>query len=67
MRDETGLFIGFHLCRFWGGVESRREKECCGGRIITVAFVRCAKKGVVEAERECSTSTCDDKERSNGV
>ena len=61
------MYLGFHLCRHWGGVDRTEEKECCGGRRLVVAFVRCSLKGVVEAERECSSSACRVADRARSV
>jgi len=37
------------------------QKTCCGGRLMTIAYVRCQKKGVLPAESGVCTSKCLDK------
>lgn len=60
MRDENGIFTGVPACKHFEAVEKYDTKTCCGGRIVRVAFVRCAIKGVVEAEAHCSASSCSE-------
>jgi hypothetical protein len=59
MRNEEGVFIGEHRCLHWKGVDRYAEKECCGGRMLKIAYVRCVVKGVVDSAI-CSRSACKD-------
>ena len=58
MRDEEGIFIGEHRCLFWMGVDRYVMKECCGGRQIKCAYIKCSKKGVVDSNL-CTRSVCE--------
>jgi len=58
MRDEQGTYIGHHLCSHYRGVEGYQVVECCGGRQVRKASVRCAQVGVIMAEPQCSSSGC---------
>lgn len=64
MRDSEGIFIGAHLCRHWQGVAEYKTEECCGGRKVKFAYVRCGKAGVLRAESRCCSSCFDLKEMS---
>jgi hypothetical protein len=61
MRDDDGVFVGAHLCSHWLGVESYREEECCGGRTLKAAWVRCELHGTVRAESRCCAA-CGDRQ-----
>jgi hypothetical protein len=58
MRDQDGIYVGAQTCKHFEGIDKYSTKTCCGGRIVRVAFVKCAIKGVVEAEPSCSASAC---------
>ena len=59
MRDKDGTYAGHHLCSHYGGVHEYRMVECCGGRMVRRATVRCELKGIIAAEPHCSSSGCD--------
>ena len=59
MRDKNGIFVGNHICRNLLGVDRMEERTCCGGRVIKVAFIRCRKKGVVQAEGICLSACAE--------
>ena len=61
MRDEQGVFLGDVHCRYWQGVDRKEEKTCCGGRITTIAFIKCQKKGIIPAESGQCRSNCVEK------
>ena len=61
MRDDDGIYCGHHLCRCWQGVDRIDDVECCGGRKIKVAQVKCSKKGIIQSGA-CSRAACKDKE-----
>ena len=68
MRDDNGVFVGAHLCGHWLGVESYRDEECCGGRRMKAAWVRCELNGVLRAESRCCAACKDiQHSRPNGV
>lgn len=54
MRDDDGVYIGTsEMCVHWQGIDRIEEKTCCGGRVVKIAFVKCAKQGVVHADTVC--------------
>lgn len=59
MRDDEGTYIGHHLCSHYCGIERYEVVECCGGRQVQKAYVRCAERGVIIAEPLCSPSSCN--------
>lgn len=66
MRDENGVFLGNDGCANWDGVDRIEERFCCGGRKKHKAFVRCRKRGVVEAEITCKSACSDKVEKQKG-
>jgi hypothetical protein len=63
VRDDEGIYCGHHLCKCWLGVDRTGEIECCGGRKIKIAFIKCGKKGIIQGG-ECSRSACKEREES---
>ena len=61
MRREDGLYVGIPECRYYAGLDSVKEKTCCGGKKYPVAFIKCISKGIIESEPAC-TPGCPVKE-----
>ena len=52
-RDSGGIYIGNPSCRNYDSVVEVKERICCDNKILRFAQIRCAAKGIVEAEMEC--------------
>ena len=59
MRDEEGIYIGVHDCRHYLGVDRYEMKECCGGKLVKISFIKCALMTIIEAEKYCSSTACN--------
>ena len=55
-RDEEGNFIGDTACSNWQCFVRIVAKECCGGRKLKSAIIKCGLQGEVEAETKCNAS-----------
>jgi hypothetical protein len=64
MRTEDGTYVGAHTCRHHRGIDRYISRECCGGRILKLAFIECALRGSIEAEIFCN-SHCEKREEKN--
>jgi hypothetical protein len=53
MRRDDGVYIGVPDCQHYEAIETIGEKTCCGGKKFQAAYIRCAARGVMEAETEC--------------
>jgi len=63
MRDAEGIYIGVTACRHYTGIDRYGTKTCCGGgKTIRICFCKCELKGILEAELECSSTSCGKRE-----
>ena len=65
MRDPDGIFVGYNLCKHYGGFSSYAERTCCKDRVTKYAKSVCRLKGVVESELVCN-GRCSEAEVERG-
>ena len=58
MTGKDGVYIGNGACANRLEVVEIFEITCCGGRIGKRSRIRCSKKGIIEADKECGPK-CD--------
>lgn len=53
MRRDDGVYVGIPECGNYVTLDTITEKSCCGGKKYQVAYIKCAVRGIMEAETEC--------------
>ncbi len=53
MRRTDGVYIGIPECQHYIELNCVNEKTCCGGKKYPAAYIKCAVRGIMEAEIEC--------------